>query len=58
MNLKESDALVGIGVLSMPTVRFRIVRLDAEALMSLHQTTVERAKGDRAATIRAEGRLD
>jgi hypothetical protein len=31
MNLEESDALVGIGFLQMPTTRGRIIRLDADA---------------------------
>ena len=32
MNLKESDALVGIDYLQMPTTRGRIIRLDANAI--------------------------
>jgi hypothetical protein len=31
VNFKESDALVGIGFLQMPTTRGRIIRLDADA---------------------------
>jgi hypothetical protein len=50
VNLEESDALVGIVFLQMPTTRGWIIRLDADVLPPGHKP-IERAQGDRAATI-------
>jgi hypothetical protein len=57
VNFEESDALVGIVVLQMPTTRGRIIRLDADAFA---RQTISRwsVQGGPAATIRSEVRLD
>jgi hypothetical protein len=61
VNLEESDALVGIGFLQMPTTRGRIIRLDGDAFASrtisrpgVRGTTGQRRSGRRFNWIRAE----